>query len=249
MAHRGSSLEAPENSLSAIRLAMKDGADMVEIDVQETADGIVVLLHDSDLARIAGVRRGVHEMTYEEIRLLDAGSWFSEEFAGERIPTLREALEIGWPTVSFNVELKYAGHDRDLAGSVLNLLDETGCTECIISSLNQDGVAEVRQLAPERRVGLIVGQSFGNLMHVDADFFSMRTALVTRDFLHRSRQREREVYVWTVNDPVGMSSAIALGVDGILTDNPALLRSVIEERAKLTQAERFAFSVRAWVSR
>lgn len=249
MAHRGSSLKAPENSLSAIRLAMEEGADMVEIDVQETADGVVVLLHDSDLARIAGVRRGIHEMTLAEIRELDAGSWFSEDFAGERIPTLREALELGWPTVGFNVELKYAGHDRELAASVIRILDESGCTECVISSLNQGAVEEVRRLAPDRRVGLIVGQSLGNLMRVDADFFAVRTGLASRDLIYGSRRRGREVIVWTVNDPVDMARMAALGVDGIMTDNPALLRTVMEQRAELSRAERVAFSVRAWLSR
>jgi len=249
IAHRGSSFKAPENSLSAVRLAVEDGADMIEIDVQETADGVVVLLHDSDLARVAAVRRGVHEMTYEEIRALDAGSWFSEDFAGERVPTLEEAMSLLQPGVVFNVELKYAGHDQDLAASVIRILDEFGCTECVISSLNQDAVAEVRQLDAGRRVGLIVGQSFGNLMRVDVDFLAMRTALATRGLLQRSHRRGRQVYVWTVNDPVGMADKIARGVDGIMTDRPALLRQVLDEQAKLTKTERLAFSVRAWLSR
>ena len=91
-AHRGSSSSAPENTLSAIRQAIADQADYAEIDVQETLDGVIVVLHDSDLMRVTGKKLNIWETTFAKARKLDAGSWFSPEFAGEKIPTLEEAI-------------------------------------------------------------------------------------------------------------------------------------------------------------
>src|SRR5262249_22055869 len=89
-AHRGHARAAPENTLSAIRKAIESGADYVEMDVQQTADGVVVLLHDRDLKRVAGVSRRLDELSYDEVRKLDVGSWFDPAFAGERVPTLEQ---------------------------------------------------------------------------------------------------------------------------------------------------------------
>ncbi|MEE8161555.1 MAG: glycerophosphodiester phosphodiesterase family protein, partial [Acidobacteriota bacterium] len=93
-AHRGSSLAAPENTMSAVRLAIEQGADFAEIDVQETADGEIVLLHDDDLMRIASLNKRISELSFAEVQELDAGSWFSREYAGERIPRLLDIIEL-----------------------------------------------------------------------------------------------------------------------------------------------------------
>jgi glycerophosphoryl diester phosphodiesterase len=109
-AHRGSSLRAPENTLSAIEAAIDDGADYSEIDVQETADGEVVVLHDEDLMRIAGVDRKIWEVSYAELRDLDAGSWFAPEFAGERVPTLQEAIDVARGRIKLNQRARSVSH-------------------------------------------------------------------------------------------------------------------------------------------
>ena len=104
-AHRGSSGRAPENTLSALRAAIEDGADYAEIDVQETADGHVVLLHDTDLERIAGVDRKIWEVELAELKRYDAGSWFGEAFRKERVPTLEEAIDLVSGRLKLNIEL------------------------------------------------------------------------------------------------------------------------------------------------
>jgi len=118
VAHRGSSKAAPENTLAAIERAIEDGAHYAEIDVQETADGVVVVLHDTDLKRLTGLDKKIWEATYDEIRELDVGSWFSPEFAGERIPTLLETFEFADRRIPLIIELKLNGHEQNLVESL-----------------------------------------------------------------------------------------------------------------------------------
>src|SRR5262249_2835558 len=108
-AQRGHARAAPENTLSAVRAAIASGADYAEVDVQQTADGVVVLLHDRDLKRVAGVSRRLDELSYDEVRRLDVGSWFSPAFAGERVPTLVEVIDLCRGRIRLNIELKFFG--------------------------------------------------------------------------------------------------------------------------------------------
>ena len=109
MAHRGASLAAPENTMAAVRSAIDSGAQWVEIDVQETADGEVIVIHDSDLQKIGRVPLGVATSELEELQEIDIGSWFGEEFSEERIPTLDQVLRLCKGRIRVNIELKYYG--------------------------------------------------------------------------------------------------------------------------------------------
>jgi glycerophosphoryl diester phosphodiesterase len=234
-AHRGSSADAPENTLSAIYQAFSDRADYAEIDVQETADGELVLLHDTDLMRIAGIPVNIWDAKLPDLRRVDVGGWFGPEFAMERIPTLAEAIKATGGRLGLNVEIKYNGHDVRLAERVVQTLRSEGCVErCFITSLSQDGLARVRELAPEIRIGLIVTAALGDTRRMDVDLLSMNQAHVSPAVIHRNRRAGIETHVWTVNDEVSMSRMLDFGVDNIITDHPALLRRVIDERAKLT---------------
>jgi glycerophosphoryl diester phosphodiesterase len=239
-AHRGSSKDAPENSLSAIRRAIEDGADFAEIDVQETADGVVVLLHDTDLMRIAGVNQKIWQLPYSEIKALDAGSWFSPEFKDEPIPTLAEAMELARNKIKLNIELKFNGHDKQLAESVVQIIRQHHFeSQCVITSLNYDGLKKVEKLNPDLETGFIIAKSIGNMFRVDMDFLSLASGMVNADVVAAARKRKMDVHVWTVNRPDGMSYFINLGVDNIITDYPAKLVAVIKERAALNDAEKF----------
>jgi glycerophosphoryl diester phosphodiesterase len=239
-AHRGSSKDAPENTLSAIRRAIKDGADFAEIDVQETADGLVVLLHDTDLMRIAGVNKKIWQLPYSEIKSLDAGSWFSPDFKGEHIPTLAQALELAHNKIKLNIELKFNGRDQQLVESVVKIIrDHKFDAQCVITSLNYDGLIKVKKLNPDLTTGFIIAKSIGNMFRVDTDFLSLASGIVNADVVAAARKRKMEVHVWTVNRPDGMSYFINLGVDNIITDYPAKLVAVINERASLNDVEKF----------
>lgn len=237
-AHRGSSLTAPENSLSAIRHAIEDGADYAEIDVQETADGTLVLLHDSDLMRVAGVDAKIWEVEYDEIRDLDAGSWFSPEFAGETIPTLQQAIDLAREHLRLNIELKYNGHDVRLAERTAELVRENGFVEhSLITSLDSAGLQRVRQVAPDIRIGQIVTVSIGDFVKLDVDFLSINAGVATPAQVHRNREADLDTHVWTVNDEASMARMIERGVNNIITDEPALLRRVIDERTAFSDGE------------
>jgi len=246
-AHRGSSGRAPENTLSALRAAIEDGADYAEIDVQETADGRIVLLHDTDLKRIAGVDRKIWEVELAELQRYDAGSWYGEAFRDERVPTLGEAIDLVSGRLKLNIELKFNGHDKDLAAAVVRIVQAKKFgEECVISSLRFAAVREVRQLDPTLRVGHIVFDAIGDLTRQDVDFLAVRAAATNADLVRRAHGRGLEVHVWTVNLEKSMYSFIDLGVDNILTDAPVLLRRVIGERAALSDEEKILLALSHW---
>ncbi len=239
-AHRGSSMDAPENTLSAVRRAIDDGADFAEIDVQQTADGVIVLLHDTDLMRIAGVNKKIWQLIYPEIKSLDAGSWFSPDFKGEHIPTLAETLKLSHDKIKLNIELKFNGHEKQLVESVVKIIrDHQFGSQCVITSLNYDGLRQVEKLNPDLKTGFIIAKSIGNMFRVDTDFLSLASSIVTADVIAAARKREKAVHVWTINSPDNMSYFINLGVDNIITDYPAKLVAMISERAALSDVEKF----------
>ena len=233
-AHRGSSGEAPENTLAALHQAISDGADYAEIDVRETADGQVVLLHDADLVRVAGLSTNVWEASLDDLRRVDVGSWFSPQFVNARIPTLAEALHAATGRIGLNIELKLNGHERHLAESVVKLVRSAQCVEsCIITSQDQAALARVRELAPEMRIGWIVTAASGEASRLELDLLSMRLDLVTAKRVHANRAVGLATHVWTVDDPDDMLRMIDLGVDNIITNRPARLRALIGQRASL----------------
>jgi glycerophosphoryl diester phosphodiesterase len=237
-AHRGSAATAPENTLAAIFQASSDGADFAEIDVQETADGELVLLHDKDLMRIAGIPTNIWDAELTDLRVVDAGSWFDPAFAGERIPTLGEALKAAGHRLRLNIELKYNGHDQQLAERVVAEIRAAGCGErCIITSLSTDGLVQVRQLAPELRIGQIVTAALGDARGLDVDLLSMNQAHVTPAVVGGQSRAGGETHVWTVDREADMARMLDYGVDNIITNRPDVLRELIDERAELGDGE------------
>ncbi len=247
-AHRGSSGRAPENTLPALAAAVEDGADYAEIDVQETADGVIVLLHDEDLLRLAGVDWKIWEADYAALAELDVGSWFSPQFAGTRIPTLEEAIEQSRGRLKLNIELKYNGHDERLAERVVRILESKDfASDVVISSLNEAALEEVRVLNDQLQIGFIIFRSVGDFSGLDVDFFSLNASLATPELVDRLHRRGKGVHVWTINDRSGMSSFIDRGVENIITDHPQVLREMLEERAQLDDIELVLLAFRNWM--
>ena len=231
--------------MSAIRQAITDGADYAEIDVQTTADGVVVLMHDADLARIGSVSRRLDAIEYEELKTIDIGSWFSADFATERIATLEEAIELARGRIKLNIELKYNRPDPDLAGKVGHIVRERGfIKECVITSLDHKALIVFRKSCPEVRVGLIVFRSVGNPLQTDVDFVSMNAGRVTSGLVKQAHKQGKEVHVWTVNDPHNALAMIEMGVDNIITDDPEGLRRLLQAWNDLTDTERIAVMLR-----
>lgn len=247
-AHRGSSIEQPENTLAALRQAIADGADYVEVDVRETADGVPVLLHDRDLRRVAGIDRRIWEVRAEELATIDVGSWKDPAFAGARVPTLDEAIAAVGREAGLYLEIKPAPETPELVGYVVERLQAAGAIEgTIVASLNRAVLEEVGALAPELRRAWIVHSSIGLLVAGGYDALALRAAIVTPDRVVTAKRQGHELHVWAVNDSASMSRLLDMGVDNIITDRPAMLARLLEERAALGQAERLVLKIRNWL--
>jgi len=246
--HRGSKLKAPENTLSALRQAIAEGADYAEIDVQTTADGIVVLLHDADLMRVASVNRRLRDINYSDLKDIDVGSWFMPEFSGERIPTLQEAINLARGHIKLNIELKFTWPDPTLSQKVGDIIQKNGfISECVVSSLNFQALTEIKQAFPTIKTGFIVLQAVGNLSRVEADFLSISASRVTPRLVRDVHRRGDKVHVWTVNDLNNVISMIEMGVDNIITDYPQKLRRFLEAWNSLSDSEKIVLMLRKFI--
>jgi glycerophosphoryl diester phosphodiesterase len=239
IAHRGASSAAPENTMAAIEEALAQGTDWVEIDVQESADGVIVVIHDRDLKKVGGVDMNVHNSTLEQLQSVDIGSWFAAEFSDQRIPTLEQILLACKGKAKVVIELKYYGHEQQLEQRVAEVVEATGMSQDVVAmSLSYEGISRMRALRPDWRVGLLTSVSAGNLDGLDLDFYAINAGFANGRFVRSAHRAKRKVMVWTINDVVGTSKMMSRRVDGIITDNPGLVRSVLEQRASLSGGER-----------
>ncbi len=185
-----------------------------------------------------------------ELRDLDAGSWFAPEFAGERVPTLQEAIDVARGRIKLNIELKFNGHDQYLTERVVQILEDERFTDgALVSSLELAGLRMVRNLNPSLRTGHMIYGARGDIARLDVDFLSLSERLITSDLVASIQRAGKEVHVWTVDHAGRMSALIDLGVDNITTNDPARLRAVIDERAALSDAEKLLLAFGNWLRR
>jgi glycerophosphoryl diester phosphodiesterase len=243
IAHRGAAGSAPENTLASIELAVEKGTDFVEIDVLESADGKIVVVHDSDLMRVGGSPLKISQATYAQLLGVDVGRWFGPEFSGQRVPTLEQVLEVCRGRARVNIELKTYGHNVRLEERVAEIVEQAGMEdEIVLMSLSSDIVRSMKELRPGWTVGLLTAKALGNLTRSEADFLAVHVGIASPRFIRQAHAAGKEVYVWTVNDRLNMSRMMSRGVDGVITDYPEIARQVIERRAALSSAERLMVS-------
>ena len=237
-AHRGAKAVAPENTMAAFKAAMDAGADFIELDVQRTKDGQVVVLHDADFMRMGGDPRRVADLTAAEVAGIDIGRKRGPQFVGEHAPTLQEVIDLVRGKTKINIELKYNVPDPGLAPAVVELLvREDFIDQVVITSLDYAALKQVRSIEPRLKTGHIVTAAVGDVLRTEADFLSLNSAKATSSLVRRARAGGKDVAAWTVNDPEVMLRMIERGVDNIITDDPALLVRVMRERAALGKAE------------
>ncbi|MCY6369386.1 glycerophosphodiester phosphodiesterase [Clostridium ganghwense] len=230
-AHRGSSTDAPENTLAAINAAIKNGANYAEIDVQQTKDGKLVLLHDKSFKRTTGVDKTVGELKLSDIKKLDAGSWFDENFKGENVPTLEEVIDYSKDKIRLNIEIKTNNTDTTLVEDVVRLIKEKDfISRCVVTSLDYKAIEEVERLEPRIKTGYIMFIALGNLEKLNVDFYSVEETNVNEKFVTNAHTIGREVHVWTINTTESMENILEYGVDNIITDNVKSLRELINEK-------------------
>ncbi len=228
LAHRGAwGPGVPENSCAAFSRARELGADGVEMDVIRCGSGELVVFHDDTVGRLTGRSGRVADMSFAELRALDLGG-------GERIPTLEEAVEASGPEAVLNVELKCAEwDDRGLAAEAARAIGAMGIGErCIVSSFNPLVLARFRARQPRVRVAYLFGAS--QAWHYRRGLWALpvrayavhpEAPLCTPTSVRRWKRLGMRVNTWTVDDPARAAELGALGVDGIITNQPALIRS------------------------
>ena len=249
-AHRGASHVAPENTMPAFRAALDAGADYVELDVQRTRDGAIIVMHDGDFMRMAGDARKVSQVTAAEAASIDIGSRYGRKFAGESPPLLSDVIELARGRMKINIELKYNVPDPGLAPAVIDLLkQENFLDQVVITSLDYTALKQVKSLEPRIPTGHIVTAAVGDVAKTRADFVSLNSAQATPALLRRAHVANKQVHVWTVDKPEVMQRMIERGVDNIITNEPALLKRVMRDRGALSAPERLALRLRVLFSK
>lgn len=229
IAHRGYSAVYPENTLAAFEGALDIGVDYIELDVQLSKDGQVVILHDDSLKRTTGAEGTPSDYTYEELAKLDAGSWFDASFAGEKIPTLQEALELIKDTeCGVYLELKDIGDVEGFEEAVLEVTDRCGMTSrCLFASFRYDYLSRFKEL--DSSVLTLYNTTSGkNTLSEEfqADYYGLYIDTITKGTVDAIHQAGKHAFVWTVNTPAQMENVQAMGVDGIVTNYPGLAKVI-----------------------
>ena len=227
-AHRGGAWKAPENTISALQYTIDSGADYAEIDVQETKDGELILLHDDSLKRTAGVKKNVWDMTLKQVEQLDAGASFHKKFRGEKIPEFTEALKFCKGRLDLNIEIKYNGKNKGIVNKVVRAIKENHFEDhCVVTSMNYQFLKQIKKTAPEIRTGYIMTMTYGGVQGMEAaDFFSVKHTYVDEKFVTQAHALGKEVHVWTVNYKGDAKRMLDMGVDNIITDDPIMVRKV-----------------------
>jgi glycerophosphoryl diester phosphodiesterase len=239
VAHRGASGYAPENTMAAFRLAVEMGARFIETDLHLTRDARVVAIHDPTLDRTTNGRGPVDAMSLKQVRALDAGTWFDcpapGSFAGERVPTLDEILQFARETdVIFYLEIK-SDATWGVEHAVVATLRDTGeAARVVILSFDPATLLSVNRLDQTMMTGYLCEHPSSDLVErtvrAGARQIAPRGDLVTPDLVSKAHQAGLQVVAWTINEPDQMRRLIAAGVDGIMSDYPNRLASVLKEK-------------------
>lgn len=240
IAHRGYSGVAPENTLAAFASAVDIGADMIELDVQQTKDGVLVVFHDTDMKRITGISGRVSDYTYEEICRMDAGSWFDSvagsgtgSFSGEKIPSLAEVLElIRDSDLDIYLELKDIGEVDGFAAAVVSEVVAQGMQNRVVyASFNYRYLRQIKEI--DENIPILCNTQLGDadklLAEYPAEYYGLYVEKLQQNTIQKLHEAGSLAFVWTVNTPVQMRNVISMGADGVVTNQPGIARVVVHE--------------------
>lgn len=235
-AHRGAKRVAPENTLPAFEAAIRLGADGIELDVQYSSDGKLVIFHDLNLEKTSNGTGRLTAHPFEELRRLDAGSYFGPEFAGTQIPALDEVLDLAKGKLLVNIELK----SLDISGAKLGV--DVGeavrahgmVDDVVISSFNPFVLRRSKLAGPEIEHALLLDLDTSGwtrwgftLRYSRADGVHPETRMVDAAYVAAAHKRKMPVRVWTVNEEAEMRRLAGLGVDAIISDTPDVALQLI----------------------
>ena len=241
VAHRAGAALGPENTVAALQQAIRFGADMAEIDVQRLRDGTLIVLHDDTFQRTAGVDLSVRDADYDMVKKMDAGSWFSPDFAGEPIPTLEEMLAAAKGKIRLMIELKTGGGRQGLAENTLRLIEQYDMTEeCVIASADAPLLEHVEALRHDIPTVFISAQPPEESSGGEAwDFCSVENAALSSKLVTRMHAKGIGVYVWTANTRKAIRRIASSEADGVITDNPVTAMFCLRDGAQRMTAEKW----------
>lgn len=229
-AHRGASIDYPENTFAAFTAAKELGADWIELDAQQTKDGKIIVTHDANLKRITGINQHTWEMTYDEIKDLDAGSFLDPKFQNERIPLLKDVIV--WAknnNMKLNIELKPTGHEQNLEEAVIKIITDLDFEkDCVVTSQSYNILEHIKNLAPDIVTVYVMSLAYGDISSLEAaDHFSIEATNITSSLVSQIHQAGKQIYAWTINTEENINRMIDLKVDNIVTDDITLAKNII----------------------
>lgn len=240
IAHRGYKAKYPENTMAAFKAVMAFGSPMIELDVTLTRDRKIVVIHDETLERTTNGWGKVQEHTFDELRCLDAGSWFSPEFKGEKLPSLEEVFDLCAGKILVNVEIKPEAYEEPMPVDaieikVLEMVREYSMTDSvIISSFKEDVIRRISMMNVEKpRLAILsektLDDPFLDFM-VDCGVFSYNPdhRTLTKEEVEKVHNKGLNVFTYTVNTIKDAKRCFDMGVDGVFTDDPMLLKDAMK---------------------
>jgi glycerophosphoryl diester phosphodiesterase len=233
--HRGAAGEAPENTLASFQLALTQGADGIELDIHLSKDGEIMVCHDPTIDRTTNGSGYIVEMAAEEIKRYDAGGWFSEQYAGQRIPTLAEVFDLVPDNIMINIEIKYA-YQGQLETKLIEFLSARNRIEnIVISSFDHKCMQRIKKAAPEVLVGLLYAANFidhaGYASQLGFDVYSIHPhyQLLEKVDVLNAKAAGLRTYPFTINSVEDYRKMLEFGVSGIITDFPARLVQLLKQ--------------------
>jgi len=229
--HRGASAVAPENTMTAFREAIAVGADGIEFDVRLTRDGVPVVIHDSTLRRTGGLNQRVADLSSQEISKVDVGSWFAPGFASETVASLRELFTLfQWNNASLYLEMKCdsPAEHRPLAEACCRMINEYSFQERVVVECFQLAALEIlKEIDSEIKTAALFDRVFtdqsviSRATEIGAMAVALHHRLARKALVEKSKQAGLHVAVWTVDDPAWVQRAREIGIDALITNNPA----------------------------
>lgn len=243
IAHRGGAKLAPENTLASFENAIAIGVEMIEIDVHFSKDSEIIVIHDGSLNRTTNGSGEIKDLTLEEIKKYDAGSWFSEDFKNEKVSTLAEVLQMINGRCKLLIEIK-GGDDKypGLEEKIVQTVKDYNAMEwVVIQSFNRNSVLHIKEMDPELITYFLLGKNFnefyselskqvnaGNHIEKKFDGVAPHHSSLNKERVDLLHKAGFDIFTFTVNKPSDMENVIAIGVDGIITDSPDVLKNILK---------------------
>lgn len=237
--HRGAAGHAPENTMASFLKAVELNTPMIELDIHETRDGVLAVIHDQDVIRTTDGQGPVEDMTWSELQGLDAGGWFRPEFAGERIPRIEQVLEAIGPRALLNIEVKSGrGLYPDIVRKLAALVRAYDLTDrVLISSFHPEYLRQARELLPEAEISIIYAKAHTEAVQeaVREGWHSLhpRWDHVTPELLAEAHEHGLLVRPWNFKGAQRMRPFLEMGVDGVITDFPDVALQLAKEMGRL----------------